>query len=332
MEGCANHPREPSAARCASCSRPHCRACVLRTVDGSPWCEVCVHHLETAGANRWPRALLLVGSAFVAAMTGSRIEARTGDEPTTLLWFSVLGLSLVVAVLDLGRKPVTHGRKIVALPPEESLPTLQEPSVGQPYRARLTRVVRVLAPPLSGRATVLVLLACMALPALALPRLLGLSRVLEIELVVLTWWGVWTVALAVLLYRGFRLSDDHVFRWPRFARKRETERPRPKDKGSTWWDAPFYLLEAGWVVALAGLIVAALFGAAWVVVELLLPALFFLAYWLVRGALARVANDNHDCEGHGPRSLGWAALFATLYMLPLALILGVVAALWPILR
>jgi len=64
--------------------------------------------------------------------------------------------------------------------------------------------------------------------------------------------------------------------------------------------------------------------AAWLVVELLVPGIFFLAYLLVRGALARVANDRHDCEGNLVRSVGWGVGWATAYVAPLALVVWLV--------
>jgi hypothetical protein len=65
--------------------------------------------------------------------------------------------------------------------------------------------------------------------------------------------------------------------------------------------------------------IAVVLFAAWFVVELLVPALLFFAYLLVRGALARVANDDHGCEGRAGRALGWGIVWATLYTAPLAL-------------
>jgi hypothetical protein len=73
-------------------------------------------------------------------------------------------------------------------------------------------------------------------------------------------------------------------------------------------------------VLVAALAAAVALGAAWLLVELVVPALFFLAYALVRGALARVANDEHGCEGSLVRAATWGALWATVYVAPLALV------------
>jgi hypothetical protein len=53
-------------------------------------------------------------------------------------------------------------------------------------------------------------------------------------------------------------------------------------------------------------------------VELVAPLTFFLTYWLFMRAIGRVANDRHGCEGDLSRSMGWGALWATAYVLPIA--------------
>ncbi len=58
-------------------------------------------------------------------------------------------------------------------------------------------------------------------------------------------------------------------------------------------------------------------GGAWVLIELAIPGVAFVTYFLVRGMIARVVNDRHRCEENWGRSLRWAAIWATLYMLPL---------------
>jgi hypothetical protein len=78
---------------------------------------------------------------------------------------------------------------------------------------------------------------------------------------------------------------------------------------------------------LAGLAIAGVaLLAAFLLVELVLPAVFFAAYLAVRGGIARVANDDHDCAGALGRSAAWGTLWATLYALPLAAVLWVVHA------
>jgi hypothetical protein len=68
-----------------------------------------------------------------------------------------------------------------------------------------------------------------------------------------------------------------------------------------------------------GILVAAAF-AAWVLVELLLPALFLGVYYFTLKAVGRVARDRHDCQGNLARSVGWGSLWAALYVFPVGLL------------
>ena len=56
----------------------------------------------------------------------------------------------------------------------------------------------------------------------------------------------------------------------------------------------------------------------WFLIEVAIPAVAFLLYFIVRGMLARVANDDHGCQGRLPRALTWGCVWAGLYMAPLA--------------
>ena len=58
----------------------------------------------------------------------------------------------------------------------------------------------------------------------------------------------------------------------------------------------------------------------WVLIELVIPALAFVAYFLIRGMLAHVANDQHRCKDNWSRALAWSVLWATLYTAPLAVV------------
>jgi hypothetical protein len=75
------------------------------------------------------------------------------------------------------------------------------------------------------------------------------------------------------------------------------------------------------VIALAA---AALLGAAWVVAELAMPVAVVVTYMITMRALTRVANDRHGCEGALAKAVGWGALWATLYVAPLAIVTLVV--------
>ena len=57
----------------------------------------------------------------------------------------------------------------------------------------------------------------------------------------------------------------------------------------------------------------------WVIVEVAIPTVGFVIYFLIRGQLALAVNSRHRCKGDLPRSLGWGALWATLFVAPLTL-------------
>ncbi len=352
---CANHPTEAALTRCGSCSRRLCGACWLNDVDDAPWCEACVFDLQTSTRNRTALAVLMVVLTLVVVVVGYRADTAGGAHPLLELWATVLigglGGAVYLAVSE-GRR--AHGRKVERRDEHAEPAVGPERRVGNPYRTRLRRVARVVAPPLSGSWTVVVLLACMVVTAVALPLGLGASRLVEAELVLGAWWLTWTVALTVLLYRGWRLSDDFVLRAPRLpfgesavgasksgggertsaksqrAKNKGAQSKRAKKKGERsegCRDASGCADLGGSGGVLVGLVVVALiFVASWLVVELVLPFAFFLVYLAVRGALSRVANDDHDCEGDVVRSLGWGTLWSSIYALPLAVLLGLVHA------
>jgi hypothetical protein len=41
-------------------------------------------------------------------------------------------------------------------------------------------------------------------------------------------------------------------------------------------------------------------------------------------AIGRVSNDRHGCEGNALRAVGWGALWAAIYVAPLAIVVGAV--------
>jgi hypothetical protein len=75
------------------------------------------------------------------------------------------------------------------------------------------------------------------------------------------------------------------------------------------------------VVAVAGV---------WFIVEIAVPGLAFLAYLLIRGSLAHVVNDRHHCRGRLGAAVSWGLLWATLYVLPLALFTWAVHLSWKV--
>jgi hypothetical protein len=71
------------------------------------------------------------------------------------------------------------------------------------------------------------------------------------------------------------------------------------------------------VVAVA---LCAALGAAWVFVELAMPLAFALMYSLLMRAIRRAASDRRGCAGDALRSLGWAAVWASIYVVPIAVL------------
>lgn len=198
---------------------------------------------------------------------------------------------------------------------------------GTPGKARrklgnlARRTLESTIPSWSSKTTVLVLLAGFALAALLVPAALELPRLVEAEVVLVAWLGVLWICLSVTLYRGARLGDDHVLhvRAPNFTG------PKPWSRElelavHTGGEALGCLAVGGCAVVFAVLALAMLIlGASWLLVELLFPAFFLVAYTLLRAALTRVTNDVHDCAGSLPRALSWGFLWSAIYTAPLVL-------------
>lgn len=176
----------------------------------------------------------------------------------------------------------------------------------QPWRAA-SRV-----PSFSGKSSAGVLGACFLFAALVFPLTLHLPVWLEVEVVMLAWWAIWTAALSYMLHQGRRISDDH--RW---------ERPVSRG-GNSWLDGggwDFSMDGEGILGFLAGLLLFILvLLALWLLWEFVLPAVALLGYMLVRGMVAHVINDPHDCKDNVGRSLTWGVFWATAYTGPLALL------------
>lgn len=185
------------------------------------------------------------------------------------------------------------------------------------------RITRALALPLvSGKSGALVLVGAFAVSALAIPLAARLPVWVEFEIVLAVWWVAWAATLAHLLYHGRRVSDDYAWRGPGswFGGQGTVAGEVAGEAGTGAADAAVAAgCEEGCLIVGAFFL---LLGAAWVLLEIAIPAVAFLAYVLVRGMLARIANDKHDCKGHADRALLWAAAWSTVYVVPLA------AAVW----
>ncbi|HYV34830.1 MAG TPA: hypothetical protein VE988_03940 [Gemmataceae bacterium] len=197
---------------------------------------------------------------------------------------------------------------------------------------RATQKLRL--PMVSGRGSMGVLLLCFCTAA-AMTWTIGLMMHLpiwvEFEIMLAAWWIVWIFALAHFLFHGKRVSDDYQMPQPRNWFRRS-----PTPPGSSRTKSPSsspYLWDLGgmggaeegclWVLAIVAAIIV-LFLAAWLLIEIVIPVLTVILYALIRGMLARVANDRHGCTGRFAPAFFWGTVWATVYTGPLVLMVWVV--------
>lgn len=170
-----------------------------------------------------------------------------------------------------------------------------------PYRGASPPAIAPAITKASAKRLTIGILAALVVTAAAVPFAVHLPRWIEVELVVGAWWAIWSTVLAVIAYRGAKLEDDH----------RPSSAPVvdfggvSKPKGS-WALDGIADLEA---CAIALVVVVALAGA-WLVVELIAPAVFIVAYRGVRRALAKAhaAKTHGDALRSAYYGMGWAAL------------------------
>jgi hypothetical protein len=195
-----------------------------------------------------------------------------------------------------------------------------QPAPPRPSLARRVRLPRV-----SGKVSAAWLVVCFALTAALIPMVLRQETWIKYEIVLAVWWSVWVGVLTWLLYTGHRVTDDHRMSEPRnWLPAWSSSKSESSDPGwPWWWWAP---IEAeGCAYALMILVAAVvLFFAAWLIIEIAIPLVLFLLYFVTRGMLASVTNDRHRCEGRPAKAFGWAVLWATAYTVPLALAVWVV--------
>jgi hypothetical protein len=195
----------------------------------------------------------------------------------------------------------------------EETPGASGPPSGRPRR-RLRDSIKL--PAVSGWATALLLFNSFAVSALAIPMTLRLPRWVAAEIVLAVWWLIWVAALARLLYTRSVIRPD-------------IQGPRPRGpfgygaysgEGAAGCD-PGCMPTGGDEGCLIALLLAVLLpGIVWLVIEVAIPFLALVIFGTIRGMLAHVVNDRHNCQHHLGRSLGWATLWATIYTAPLALL------------
>jgi hypothetical protein len=174
----------------------------------------------------------------------------------------------------------------------------------------------------SGKWSAVCLAVCFAISAVLVPAAAHLPHWVDFELVLGVWWCVWWIALSWILVNGHWVEDDAAL--PHKGRHLDD----PIDLGcaaflvdETLWGS-CCCESLGWI----GAVLLALVGV-FVLVELVFPAIAFMLYILVRGMLARVANDNRTCEGKPYLAALWGSIWATTYTAPLAVIVWAVHAL-----
>lgn len=183
---------------------------------------------------------------------------------------------------------------------------MQEPGAADQHAGRDGTRRR---PRVSGKWTVILVVLCLLGSALLLPAAMRATRVVEVTVVLIAWWLTWVLALTALLYRGHHLEDDHTVGRVRNWFGRVTA----DDLGGA--DSVGWALGGEGCLLLGALIV--LLGLAWLIVELIIPAVAIAIYVVIYRMLSRIANDTHDCDGHLGRSLLWGSVWATAYTAPL---------------
>jgi hypothetical protein len=200
---------------------------------------------------------------------------------------------------------------------EDSAPA-EEPAVDLPEPLADPRGRRRFR--LSGFATAGWLLLALAMTGLLIPVVLRLPIWIDFEIVLVVWWTIWLGALTSLLYTGSRLSDDHRLHEPRnwLASSRPKERSTSSADGwGSWWPVVGDAEGCAYVFAFL-LALIALAALTWFLIEVAVPLVVFLLYFVTRGMLSHVVNDRHRCRGRFARSLAWGLLWATVYTVPLA--------------
>jgi hypothetical protein len=185
---------------------------------------------------------------------------------------------------------------------------------------------------LSGKATAFGLVMAFLITAILIPAVLGLPTWIDYEIVLVVWWGIWMAVLTTLLHQGKRVADDHQLPPPRswlnwWGKQepvgKEKSKSRQKDTSSSGWGGWYWSGPGGdaegclWVLAAIVAVIFLVF-ALWFLIEVAIPLILFILYFVTRGMLSRVINDRHHCKGRLRRSLSWALVWATLYTAPLA--------------
>lgn len=170
-------------------------------------------------------------------------------------------------------------------------------------------------PSVSGKLTALLLIVCLAVAAVVLPLAAHLPRWIEFELVLGVWWVVWWIVLGWILFHRMEVDDDAEM--PQTGWLRDRFGGQGLDgctdvAGCADLDGCGSAI-AG-VIAVLVLVIGVLF-----LIELVIPALAFGMYLLVRAMLRQATRWHERCEGHPGLSMFWAAVWTTVYLAPIGL-------------
>jgi hypothetical protein len=299
-----------------------------------PACARCAYEAATRPQRRVSLAVFFVSFAGGIGFWLTRKYDLWPDQAGSLYFGG--GVAVLVAGLIGASARDASRPDVVRREPEETDTPMEGAfaGTGNPYRAGARRVMLAVSPRVSGKVTALVVVASLVAAAVLVPASLRLPRWIEAEMVLGIWWLVLAVTLVVLLYRGFRLKDDLVYfvPWDRPAApdKPGTEGPNRRGLGSGGCVGDGCSGVDGEGAAVIVVVVIALvvaLGAAWLMVEIAMPLLFFLMYTVLMRAIRRAASDRRGCEGDLVKALGSGALWATIYVLPIAALTWAVHAL-----
>ncbi len=334
---CTDHPTTPSRARCSSCNRPLCNDCFRFRLDDRPACARCAYELATRPQRRISLAIAFFTFCAVGGAWCTRRYGLWTSSPGAVVFGGLIAALIGILVVMTGKRG--KETRIENRDPDDN-PDVEEvvDASPSPYRAGVRRIIQAASPRVSGALTALVVCLSLVASAVAVPFSLHLPVWLEVELVVGAWWLIVSVTLIVMLYRGFQLRDDYVYFLP-WNRPKEgagggggghvtsasTGRTKSSfldgcGSGCSPFDGCGSVDGEGALIAIVVVVAAVVaLGAAWLFVELAMPLVFFLMYSLLLRAISRVSRNNRECQGSVLRSVGWGALWAAIYVLPVGL-------------
>lgn len=322
---CPQHPGSEAIAICSQCDRALCDDCWTHSAHGHPWCLACASEASTRAWRRWSWAVTFLGLA--AGVT--TVTWRSGVLPHPHALAALGGVSALGVGAYLGYRASREQNKAgLALRTPDDPPETRH--AAHPYRARLRQVGMRVVPRVSGKVTTLLMMVSLGLCAVLFPTMLHLPRWVEAEVVLGSWWAAVGLTLATLLYRGVRVADDFRLRLGWSVRgDAPSSRGSSSSSGSGWSAIDLGGDAEGCLVVLGvALVLGLLAGVSFVMAEVMLPLVFAGSYWVMNRAIARVANDRHDCEGDLGRSLRWGLTWSAAYVGPLAVLAWALRRAW----